>query len=93
MRRKSPSPELTAIRNESSSTLAMAAIPEGERGGGETAGQMRPAEIKEGCVQMNGEVVKEKGLKRHFKVRLQPSVFVCAVFTFLVYSTALSIVL
>ena len=65
MRRKSPSPELTAIQNESRSSLAMAAIPEGEGRGGETAGQMRPAEIKEGCVQMNGEVVKEKGLKRH----------------------------
>ena len=65
MRKKSPSPELIAAQNESNSSPTMAAIPEGEGGGGETAGQMRPAEIKEGCVQMNGEVVKEKGLKRH----------------------------
>ena len=65
MRKKSPSPELIAAQKESSSSLAMATIPEGEGRGGETAGQMRPAEIKEGCVQMNGEVVKEKGLKRH----------------------------
>ena len=56
MRKKSPSPDLTPQRSDSPSPT-MAAIPEG--------GEMESVKVKEEELVANGEVKKEKGLKRH----------------------------
>ena len=61
MKRKSPSPELTTQQNETT-PLAMNTIPEA---GGEASGEAESTKVKEETVNMNGEVGKERGLKRY----------------------------
>ena len=60
--KKAPSPDLKSPQSESSS-LPMSTISEGG-----VANQVEPTKIKEDTVTMNGEVKKEKGLKRHISM-------------------------
>lgn len=60
LRKKSPSPEITTPQNENTS-LTMLAIPEG----GGAADETEPVKVNEEDINVNGEVKREKGLKRH----------------------------